>query len=383
MVQPHAPSKSVVSERDIATLGYSGTGAFPDGAIVTAAQHQQMDANLRAAFAQPVDFVLGYHNFVAQRARDFTGVVISDPFRLGRTILAACSAPHFATSLAPMLARFGGQHRHVGATTMHYALLSEALRAGLAAADPGFTAAHHELWSGAYQQISDHMTTAAVGEAATTSANVVAREMLTSDLVRLTFAPDGDYPIHAGQHVTVRGPRGGWRLFSAVHGQHPDGTVTVIVRIVPGGETAAIAALPVGGRALLRTPVGSVGKNLSGDVVCIAGTTAVGLMTGVAREQLAVGVGTVTVYCAASGPESVPHLAELRELASDRLRVVEVYSSSGADVFATVAADRPTWGDAHVCFAGSPRFMRRVLIEQLAAGVSPERLRYDVSVLAA
>jgi hypothetical protein len=145
------------------------------------------------------------------------------------------------------LAALGRAHRKFGVRPEHYAPFRAALLATgrhFARGEPDAARAEAAL-AAAFDRAAAIMIAAARADSAIApawwTAEVTRHEAAAPDVAVLTVKPDEPLRYLPGQHVPVQTPRWPrqWRSYSIVNAPRPDGTLTLRVRAVPGGQVSA------------------------------------------------------------------------------------------------------------------------------------------------
>lgn len=299
--------------------------------------------------------------------------------------------------LAGYLETLGRAHRKFGVRPEHYDTFLEALEATLRRYPPD-----EEQWPeperiAALRRTAEIMTAAAekASGPAWWTAEVVEAELRTPYVAVLSLRPDQPYPYLAGQHATVQTPHWPrvWRNYSIANAPGDgDGTLTLHVRVVPGGlVSTALLHAGQGDTVLLGPAEGAMTADTASprDALCIGGGTGLAPVKAVA-EALAArprpdgGERGVALYFGARTEADLYDLPALRAMERDRpsLEVHLVTSEERSPralhgTVANLAADAA--GQDRDVYIGGPDAMIVHTVERLLhCGVPAERLHYDL-----
>jgi NAD(P)H-flavin reductase/hemoglobin-like flavoprotein len=196
-------------------------------------------------------------------------------------------------ALAGYLDGLGRHHRIYAARPEHFPLVGECLLATLReAAGPAWTEEVAGTWAAAYALVAQVMTgglTAAGGTPPWWDATVTGTERRGLDVAvvhakldgtdgpGLAWAPGQSFGVKISAWPSGRPTPRAWRFYSPAHLPRDDGTLTLHVKVTPGGVMSTALArrsLP-GTRLRVTPPVGALRLDeASGrDVVMVAGST--------------------------------------------------------------------------------------------------------------
>lgn len=297
------------------------------------------------------------------------------------------------------LAAFGQQlgrdHRRFGVSARHYPEFMAALLAtvrefsGAVWSDQVAAA-----WEAALSLVTKTMLEAADDDAKQAPswwlAEVVGHQLRLAGLAVLTLRPDPPLSYLPGQYVSVqsaRRPRE-WRNYSIANAPRRDGTITLHVRAVPGGNVStALVHHTVPGDTLLLGPArGSMTlQSAAGrDLLCVAGGTGLAPIKAIAEQAAAAGGPAITLLFGARTAGELYDMRELRLLAQScpSLELVTAVSDDpGFDgpqgLLPEVMRDRPEWKDRDIFACGPAEMVRQTQAVLADLGLPPGRLHYD------
>ena len=297
------------------------------------------------------------------------------------------------------LAAFGQQlgrdHRRFGVTARHYPGFMDALLATVREfAGTAWSDEVAAAWEAALGLVTRTMLEAADADARQAPswwlAEVVGHQRRLADLAVLTLQPDPPLSYLPGQYVSVqsaRRPRE-WRNYSIANAPRPDGTITLHVRAVPGGNVStALVHHAVPGDTLLLGPARgnmTLQSAAGRDLLCVAGGTGLAPIKAITEQAAAAGGPAITLLFGARTPEELYDLRELQLLARSCPSVELVTAVSddpGFDgpqgLLPDVMLDRPEWKDRDVFACGPAEMVRQTQAVLTDLGVPAERLHYD------
>jgi NAD(P)H-flavin reductase/hemoglobin-like flavoprotein len=296
------------------------------------------------------------------------------------------------------LAELGRAHRKFGVRPEHYDAFRAALEATFLRYPPDDERWPEQERADALRHATKTMASAAGEDSgpAWWTAEVVSNELRTSRVTVLTLRPAQPYPYRPGQHATVQTPRWPriWRCYSIANAPGDDETITLHIRVVPGGmvSTALLHAGP-GDNVLLGAAEGTMTADTSSprDALCLAGGTGLAPVKAITEALLARGAEggpgrapRVTVYFGARTEADLYDLPALRamELASPALEVRAATSEEHSrrvvhGTIATLAADAD-WADRDIYISGPDAMIARTVRRLRDKGVPRDRLRYDL-----
>lgn len=302
--------------------------------------------------------------------------------------------------LTGYLAELGRAHRKFGIRPEHYDPFREALEATFLRYPPDDGRWPEPERAAALRHAAQTMISAADEDSgpAWWIAEVVANELRTSRVTVLTLRPAQPYPYLPGQHATVQTPRWPrvWRRYSIANAPGgDDGTITLHVRVVPGGlvSTALLHAGP-GDTLLLGAAEGRMTADISSprDALCLAGGTGLAPVKAIAQALLArpadggpgTGAPRVTLYFGARTEADLYDLPALRAMERAcpclevRVATSEEHSRRALHgTLATLAADAD-WAGRDIYISGPDAMIARTVRRLRDRGVPPDRLRYDL-----
>jgi NAD(P)H-flavin reductase/hemoglobin-like flavoprotein len=313
-------------------------------------------------------------------------------FRALARIVWSLDSPAELTSFAGQLGR---DHRKFGVTARHYREFMDALLATVREFHgPAWTPELDGAWQTALDTVSQIMTEAA-GEDASHApawwlAEVTEHERRAGDLAVLTLRPDPPLSYRPGQYVAVqsaRRPRQ-WRNYSIANAPRSDGTITLHVRLVPGGLVSTeLVCHTARGEMLLLGPARGTMTRAAGpgrDLLCVAGGTGLAPLKALVEQAAAAGGPAVTLLFGARTEAGLYDVRELRRLAAGfpALEVIPVVSDDPGfgglrGRLPDVLADRPDVGDRDVYLCGPAEMVRQAQAVLGELGVPAERLHYD------
>lgn len=297
------------------------------------------------------------------------------------------------------LAAFGRQlgrdHRRFGVSARHYPEFMAALLATVREFSGAMWSDEvAAAWEAALGLVTKTMLEAADDDAKQAPswwlAEVVGHQLRLADLAVLTLRPDPPLSYLPGQYVSVqsaRRPRE-WRNYSIANAPRRDGTITLHVRAVPGGNVStALVHHTVPGDTLLLGPArGSMTlQSAAGrDLLCVAGGTGLAPVKAIAEQAAAAGGPAITLLFGARNADGLYDAPDLRQLAQSwpGLELVTAVSDDpGFDgpqgLLPEVMLDRPEWKDRDVFACGPDEMVRQTRAVLADLGVPPERLHYD------
>lgn len=151
-------------------------------------------------------------------------------------------------------------------------------------------------------------------------AEVVKKESLGRDVVRLKLSPRTPFPFRAGQFVNITRPDGLTRSYS-VASIESDGVVELHVRVLPGGRMSTWVrdSLGVGHELSIRGPTGDciyVDGRPDSPLLLLGTGTGLAPLVGIARDALSrKHRGSITLVHGGRAPEDLYLDVELRGLA--------------------------------------------------------------------
>lgn len=196
-------------------------------------------------------------------------------------------------ALAGYASALGRHHRIYDARPEHFPLVGECLLATLAeASGPDWTEEAAGTWAAAYALLSQVMIAGLTEQDGTPpwwDATVTGTERRGLDVAvihaelddtggpRLSWAPGQSFGVRIASWPAGRPPPHAWRFYSPAHLPRDDGTVSLHVRVTPGGVMSTALArrsLP-GTRLRVTPPVGALrlDEESARDVVMVAGST--------------------------------------------------------------------------------------------------------------
>lgn len=293
------------------------------------------------------------------------------------------------------LETLGRRHRKFGVRPEHYDTFLEALEATFRRYPPDGGRWPEPERTAALRRTTEIMTAAAekASGPAWWTAEVVEAEIRTPYVAVLSLRPDQPYPYLAGQHATVQTPHWPrvWRNYSIANAPG-DGTLTLHVRVVPGGlVSTALLHAAQGDTVLLGPAEGAMTADTASprDALCIGGGTGLAPVKAVA-EALAArprpdgGERGVILYFGARTEADLYDLPALRAMERDRPSL-EVHLATSEEhspralhgTVANLAADAA--GQNLDVYIGGPDAMIAHTVERLLHyGVPAERLHYDL-----
>ncbi|MDP3157453.1 MAG: PhnD/SsuA/transferrin family substrate-binding protein [Archangium sp.] len=152
------------------------------------------------------------------------------------------------------------------------------------------------------------------------SAEVVGKESLGRDVVRLKLAPRAPFPFRAGQFVNITRPDGLTRSYS-VASIESDGVVELHVRVVEGGRMSTWVrdTLSLGHELSMRGPTGDclyVDGRPDAPLLLMGTGTGLAPLVGIARDALSrKHRGSITLVHGGRAPEDLYLDVELRSMA--------------------------------------------------------------------
>ena len=297
--------------------------------------------------------------------------------------------------LTAFVSQLGRDHRRFGVTARHYPEFMEALAATVREfTGPAWSDELAAAWQAALDMVAKTMLEAAAADARLAPswwlAEVIGHQRRGGDLAVLTVRPDPPLSYRPGQYVSVqsaRRPRQ-WRNYSIANAPRDDGTITLHVRAVPGGEVSTeLVQHTVPGDTLLLGPArGTMTLEAAGgrDLLCVAGGTGLAPVKAIAEQAAAAGGPAITLLFGARTEAGLYDLRELRRLAASwpSLELVTVVSDEpGFDgvrgLLPDVAADRAEWKDRDVFICGPAGMVSRTQALLADLGVPADRLHYD------
>jgi NAD(P)H-flavin reductase/hemoglobin-like flavoprotein len=301
---------------------------------------------------------------------------------------------------AAFLQHLGRDHRKYAVVAEHYNAVGASLCATLKHfLGPEWDEDLAADWTAAYQVVARIMVEAAEMSSESSpdwwDADVVWAERRTMDLTLLTVKPRRAYQFLPGQSVSVEIPQRPrmWRYFSPANAPRQDGSIDLHVQQIDGGQVSptVVRSLKVGDTVKLGAPVGdrlTRRGDDTRDLLMVAGGTGLAPLLAV-LEQIDLEwqqSGTGPLVHLLHGVRMAWHLYDrprLRELAQKRpwFDYTEVVSDDQSypgtrGKVGTVAARQTLYGrTAMVC--GGPQMVAHTLEQLAAAGIPPERIKYE------
>jgi len=294
----------------------------------------------------------------------------------------------------------GRDHRKFGTIAGHYPAVGASLLATLkhflgAAWTPELAAD----WADAYNLIATTMITAAESvesQPATWAGEVVSTERRGMDVGTVTIRPDDRYRFQAGQSLALEIPQRPrqWRYFSPTHAPRADGTITLHVQLVAGGQVsgALLRDVKAGDRIRLGPPIGELltlpFESEWPDLLLVAGGTGLApllaVLDQVAGRHASRGNGPkVTLYHGVRHPWGFYARPELERFADSSWLTVR-YAVSDDPSFPgprglvgdLAAADGP-WEGRMAMVCGSPRMVDHTIAALRRTGLDEHLIRAE------
>jgi NAD(P)H-flavin reductase/hemoglobin-like flavoprotein len=318
---------------------------------------------------------------------------------LGR-IVESLSTPE---EMAAYLSQLGRDHRKYRVEPEMYETVGAALLATLRTfARDAFTSEAEEAWTQVYQAGSSLMIKAAGEDAARSpaswTAEVVKVHHPADNIAVLTIAPDQPLPFSAGQHLTVQTPRWPrvWRAYSLAGMPRDDGLLALHVKAVPGGwvSNALVRYTEPGSELVLGPPLGTMTLEPAADrdLLCVAGGTGLSPVKAIIEQAVresAVTPRRIYLYYGARRRHELYDLPDLWRLedAYDGFELIPVTSDDPAfdgmqGNVGRVAARYMPHADCEAYVAGPPEMVRETIRVLARAGLEPERIHFDDTLLA-
>lgn len=293
--------------------------------------------------------------------------------------------------LAGDLAALGRAHRKYGVRKEHYDSFRTALQATFRRFAPDVR------WEDSFNHAADAMIAAAEQDAAQApawwTAEVTECETPVPHVAVLTLRPDGPLSYLPGQHITVQAPRWPrvWRRYSIANAPREDGTLTLHVRVVPGGlvSTSLLHAGP-GDTLVLGPAEGAMTADTESerDVLCLAGGTGLApvkaIIEAITHASSARKRRKIALYFGARTSCALYDIRALRAMALDypRLQVVPVTSDQARldsmhGTITDIVATAP-WAKRDVYISGPDAMIVSTVSALRDLGAPPERLHYDL-----
>jgi CDP-4-dehydro-6-deoxyglucose reductase len=217
-------------------------------------------------------------------------------------------------------------------------------------------------------------------------ARLASIERLSSDVVRVNVAAEGEFPHQPGQFLNLVRDDGLTRSYSiaSLPGQ---GTLELHVRVLPGGRMSEWLADPavVGTKVRLRGPAGEcfyvAGRE--DEPLLLAGTgTGLAPLLGIARQALAHGHrGAIDLFHGARTPAGLYLEDELRGLLARHPRFS--YHPIVTPLDAAVFARFPVLDGMRVFLCGDPALVKKMRQQAFLAGADLSAIHADPFITAA
>jgi NAD(P)H-flavin reductase len=297
--------------------------------------------------------------------------------------------------LLPYLKQLGRDHRKFGVISGQYEAVGTALLAAIKKySGDAWTPEVERAWAEAYTIMARTMLEAAEADEgpAWWPAQVVDKEKLGWDLVRIRLQPDYPVPYKAGQYMSVETPQRPrlWRYLTPANAPREDGIIEFNVRAVPNGwvSRAMVAHSNVGDMWRLGPPLGrlAIPRDTERDVLMVAGGTGITTMRALLEDLSQWGENPrVHVFYGGRTPEDLYALDDLHQLAATNpwLTVVPVLETDPSALnaehgtLADVVTKYGAWADRDALVAGSPAMIRSTVSRMLVAGTPLDRISYD------
>ena len=294
---------------------------------------------------------------------------------------------------AALLAVLGRAYRRCGLLPPHHVPIGDALLATVARfAGVPWTRPLAAAWQRADERATRTLSRCAdqVGAGpAWWPAEVIGHDRAGEGITVLTVRPHRRLPYRPGQAMPVCTPRwpGRWRWYSPANAPHPDGTIELHVRAVPGGSVSGTLVHAVRpGDPLWLGPPGGGGLLLDpysrADLLLIAGGTGLAPLRALVEHTACSPLGrrvTLVVGARTFADLYDPITLDKLQCAHDWLTIVPAFSH---DLFAepaergdalTVAVDRyRPRQQVYVC--GPPAMLAGSRLRLLAAGVPADHI---------
>ncbi|MEY9844284.1 globin domain-containing protein [Streptacidiphilus sp. MAP5-3] len=204
--------------------------------------------------------------------------------RLLRGLLRIVDLVDDPDNLVRFCARLGRDHRKFGTLAGHFPAVGDALLDALARfAGDRWTLQLGDIWARAYGVVAQVMIDAAEEDAAlgpaVWEADIIAHRLRGPGIAEITLLPRAPYPFAAGQYAAVETPWQPrmWRHYSLANAPRDDGTLTLHVRAVEGGQVSpALVHQAQPGHVLhLGAAQGelTLDPQMERDLLCVAGGT--------------------------------------------------------------------------------------------------------------
>lgn len=337
-------------------------------------------------------------NMAAQRA------VLSDVLT---HVLESIDVPDAEPAVVAFLRQLGKDHRKYGVTTEHYAAFAHSMvRALLRRIGDRRTGELDRLVRILVRATTELMNSAAQEETGPpyVEATVVEHLRAARDQAIVRLQADTPVTYEAGQYLSVRIGRHGWRYLSPTIPPNGGGQIEFHIRAVTGGEVSgpAVSTTRVGDRWRIGAAHGSlhVDRDADADVLMIAGGSGIAPLRSLIVDLARFGDNPrVHLFYGARYPGELVEMPTLWRLSLTNpwLTVVPVSEEDrdpwwidDADdrrelgmharrtgTLAEIVTSYGAWGDRKVLVSGSPRMIERTVTQLTAAGTPRGNIVHD------
>jgi NAD(P)H-flavin reductase/hemoglobin-like flavoprotein len=308
-------------------------------------------------------------------------------------IVQGADQPEF---LQAFLKGLGRDHRKFGVKAAHYEALGRALLAAIKKyAGDAWTPEVEAAWVQAYSRAATTMIEAARRATMDSPdwwlAEVVSREMRSSDIAVVRLRPDQPFRFEAGQYCSIETPWWPrvWRSYSMANAPRTDNTIDLHVRKIDAGwvSTALVRHAAPGDVVRLGHPTGTMiaDRQSTKDLVMIAGGTGLAPMRAIIEDMARWNwFRRVHLFFGARRPDELYDMPALHDLAAahEWLTVTPAVShdpnfSGEQGNVVDVALRHGDWRNHDVFVSGSGAMVRRSIDSLLISGVPLTSIKFD------